>query len=257
VSSLILSCSPQKKVITVNDVTDDKIIIIGLIESDYSQLKNNKIRGIDLFIDSKQDISDFILSDKYLPNENAKKFQFISKIGKKGDYELYYNYNPSYSPESNNLLTLMDQQRNASANDRRILSEYTLNDGKIINVGKITVNYNGGNTDGGSIKYSYSFDSDDNDTVAMNAFKLSYPEIYNKYKNEVYVFKSEFDECYKYILSHISPEKKSIIMSFIANHPDRLKVIFKDLSQSTKIKYTETIEKCASAQLNEFLKKNY
>jgi hypothetical protein len=188
---LLLCCSGQKKIITVNDLSEDKIIIIGLIEQDYSQLKEKKIKGIELYINSKQEFSDFTLSEKYIPDEYDKRYQFIGKIGYKGDYELCYNKIASYTPETDNLLILMDQPKSVSSPSKKTLQKYSINDGKIINIGKVIVKYTGGSVEGGSTRYYYSFRSIGNDTTAMHAFKQSYPLIFDKYKNDVYSFDSE------------------------------------------------------------------
>jgi hypothetical protein len=190
---LFQCCSAQKKVITSDDLSEDKVLLIGLVEYDFSQLKNKKIRGIDLFIDSKQKFSDFALSGKYFPDEYDKRYQFISKIGYKGEYELCYNRNSSYTPETDHLLTLMDQQRNAASSERKTLQRYSINDGKIINLGKVIVKYSGGTVEEGSTKYFYSFHSVDNDTTALHAFKQSYPLLFDKCKNEIYSFDSEVE----------------------------------------------------------------
>lgn len=190
-SFLFLCCTGQKNVITVNDLSEDKIIIIGLIEQDYAELKEKKIKGIELFMDSKEEFADFALSGKYIPDGVDKRYQFISIIGNKGEYDLCYNKRSSYTPETDNLLLLMDQQKSVSSTSKKTLQKYSLNDGKIINIGKVVVKYTGGTVEGGSTRYYYSFQSIGHDTTALHAFKQSYPLIFDKCRNDVYFFRSE------------------------------------------------------------------
>jgi hypothetical protein len=185
---LLPACSVQEKVITADDLSEGRLVVIGLVEYDFTHLDNKKIKGIELFFDSKQEHSDFALSEKYLPDEADKKYQFICKIGSVGEYELCCNKNTSYTPETNNLLTLMGQQRSENPADKNTLQKYDLNGGKIINIGKIVVTYSGGTVENGSTKYSYSFQTVGNDTIALHAFKLSYPLIFEKFRNDIYSF---------------------------------------------------------------------
>jgi hypothetical protein len=252
--SIFISCSTQKKVLTVDDLSSDKILIIGLIEDDYTQLKHKNIKGVELIVDSKQDYSDFRLSNKYLPKAYAKKYKFICKIGNRGDYKLSYKNRPE-TPETDRLLTVMDHQRNENSDIENTLLKYSIKDGKIIDIGKLTVRYFGGNTETGSIKYSYSFHMDDNDTTAVHAFKQSYPIIYEKYKNDIYIFKNEFQKCLEYVLSHISEGKRLFIKNYIENNPDRINIVFNNLSPITQNKYIEIIEKLTFDQLDEFVNK--
>ncbi|NJK85339.1 MAG: hypothetical protein HC906_04595 [Bacteroidales bacterium] len=252
--SILMGCSVNKRALTDTDLQTDKVIIIGLIEFDYSQLKNKEIRGIDLFIESDQEFSDFSLSKKYLPKRNLRDYKFISKLGEKGDYELLYK-NYSETPETDILLTVMDIQRAENSDSKKSLLRYTINDGKVINIGKVVVKYIGGDIDYGSIKYSYKFQLDDNDTTVLYAFRQTYPMIYEKYKNDIYVFKNEFNKCYDYILSHLSEGKRIYVLSYFESHPDRLKMVLKDLSPLTQNSYIETIELSTFEELEEHFNK--
>jgi len=255
-SLIFMSCSAKKSIITVDDLSGDKMLIIGVIEYDYSQLENKKkIRGIELFIDSKEKFSDFELPESYLSSENFIKQQFISTIGNRGDYELCLKKGVSNSAESDNLLTNLDMERSMATTSNNIIQKYTLNDGKIINIGKLVVKYTGGTMENSRITYSYSFHSVNNDTLALYAFKQTYPLIYNKYKGEMYVFKSEFDTCLDFVLNHISEGKRLRLQAYIADNPDRVTIVFKDLNSETQDKFVADIEKYTFEQLDEFLLK--
>jgi hypothetical protein len=190
----LISCSVKKDIASLDkELSKGKIIIIGTVEFDYSQLKSKKIKGLDLFLESEEGSKNFYLSEKYLPNESLKNYQFISKVGKKGDYQLNYQQNMS-SSETESLVSLMDMDRNMKTTKTHTLQKYELNDCKIINIGKIVVCYTGGTVIDGNISYSYSFYSLGDDTLALHAFKESYPLVFESCRNELCFFKSESSE---------------------------------------------------------------
>jgi len=252
-STVIINCSVKKDIVSLSEeLSNEKIIIVGTIEFDYSQLKNKKIKGIDLFLESEESSKNFYLSNKYFPIEKMKYYQFISKIGEKGNYEL--NYQPNVgSSETGSLVSLMDMERNMKTTTKNTFQKYTLNDCKLINIGKIVVCYTGGDVNDGNISYYYSFYSSGNDTLALHAFKESYPQVYESCRNDICAFKSELEEYLDYILTNISKGKSLLIKNFIEVHPDKVKSVFKDLTFENKQKYVEQIEKYTFEQLNDFL----
>jgi hypothetical protein len=253
VMTLMISCSVKKDIASLDeDLSKGKIIIIGTVEFDYSQLKSKKIKGLDLFLESEENSKNFYLSEKYAPNESLKNYQFISKVGMKGDYQLNYQQNMS-SSETESLVSLMDMDRNMKTTTKNTLQKYELNDCKIINIGKIVVCYSGGNVIDGNISYSYSFYSVGGDTLALHAFKESYPLVYESCRNDICFFKSEFEKCMDYVLGHITEDKKPIIKKFIEDHPDKQISVFKDLTNENKQKYIEQIDNYTFEQLNDFL----
>jgi hypothetical protein len=253
VMTLMISCSVKKGIVSLDEeLSKGKIIIIGTVEFDYSQLKSKRIKGIDLFLESEEGSKNFYLSEKYFPNESLKNYQFISKVGNKGDYQLNYQQNMS-STETESLVTLMDMDRNMKTTTKNTLQKYELNDCKIINIGKIIVCYSGGNVIDGNISYSYSFISSGIDTLALHAFKESYPLVHESCQNDICFFKSEFEECIDYILGHIPEDKKPVIKKFIEDHPEKQKSVFKDLTTGSKQKYVEQIDNYTLDQLNDFL----
>jgi len=251
-----MSCAANKSVRSLNELSGDKLVIVGLVEYDYTQLDNKNINGIELLFDSEGKNMNFQLSKKYLPRERLKEYDYIKIIGDKGFYDLYYKQKKASSSETDNLLSLMDMERNTGLASNNILQRYALNDGKIMNIGKIVVRYSGGNVESGNISYSYSFHSFGGDTLALHAFKDSYPLIYSKYKNDIYFFKSDLEKCIEFILHNISDGKSLMIKNFMDEHPDRIKYVFKDLTYETQEKFAITIEKLTFEELHEFLYEN-
>jgi hypothetical protein len=246
------SCSVNKDIVLVNNLPDDKVIIVGTLEYDYSQLKSKNIRGVDLYLVSEEKAEDFKLPGKYLPKGSYKYFQFLSKTGKKGNFELYCKPREVYS-ETNNLLNLMNMERSMYSPEKKVLEKYIFNDCKIVNLGKITVHYSGGNTMDGKISYSYTFSTLYEDTTALHAFRESFPKAYDNCKNEICTFRSELESCINYILRSISEEKALIIKKYIDENPARAKTIFHDLTAETQKAIAEKIEKFNSEELNNFL----
>jgi hypothetical protein len=186
----LLSFSTTKSVITDKDVSGNKIIILGVVEYDYSQIENKGLKGLDIFMDSKEKHSDFNLPEKSLQNNRLIKQQFISLFGDSGIYRLFYKQNVS-SAESDNLLVLMDMDRNKASSEKVAIQEYSIAGGKMVNIGKLIVTYHGGQEIDGKINYSFSFKTNSNDTSALSVFRETYSSIYKKYSNNIYMFKSE------------------------------------------------------------------
>jgi hypothetical protein len=251
---LVLNCcSSSKDLLLVNGLTDDKVIIIGTVEYDYSQLKSKNIRGIDLYLGSEEKAEDLKLPGKYLPKEGYKYYHFISKIGKKGNFDLYYKPRNVYS-ETNNLLNLMELERNNLPSPKKnVLNKYSINDCKILNIGKISVYYSGGNTMDGKISYSFSFITYYGDTTALHAFRESYPEIYEKYTNDICNSRSELEICINYVLNNISTEKAVMIKKFFDDDPDRARRAFYKLTPKNQKAIAEEIEKFSLKELDDFL----
>jgi hypothetical protein len=252
---LFCGCSVNKGTITLDDLSGDKMLIIGVVEYDYSQLENKSISGIELFIESNERYSTFKLSKNYLLDRKFKKQEFLTAIGNWGNYELCFKKSTTNSPESDNLLSVLDMERSPNSMQSNALQKYTINDGKIINIGKLIVKYSGGIKDDSRISYSYSFHTISYDTIAIYAFKQTYPGIYEKYKNEIYSFKSEFDTSIEYLLNLLSEGKRLRIQSFIDENPDKLEQVFKNLNAKTQEKYADDIEKYTFEQLEDFLLK--
>ena len=252
---LFCGCSVNKGTITLDDLSGDKMLIIGVVEYDFSQLENKSISGIELYIESNEKTSTFKMPDDYLKDEKVKKQEFITTIGKWGNYELCFKKSTTNSPETDNLLSVLDMERSPNSIQSNVLQKYTLNDGKIINIGKLIVKYSGGVKEDSRISYSYSFHTISYDTVAIYAFKQAYPEIYDKYKNEIYIFKTEFEASIEYVLNHLSEGKRLRIQSFIDENPDKLEHVFENLNAKTQEKYADDIEKYTFEQLEDFLLK--
>jgi uncharacterized protein YlzI (FlbEa/FlbD family) len=248
---LLTNCSTKKQ-ITIPDVSEGKLIIVGLIEYNYTQLKNKRIKGIDIYLDSKNEAKNFSLSSKFLPTDENKYYKYISKIGTKGIYELVYQHS-NFSGELDYLVSLMELDKNSNSQSKIPIQEYTFNDCKIINIGKIIVNYKGGEIVDGIINYSYTFSYRSNDTTSLFALKQTYPALFDAFKNDICCFKGDFEQSIDYLLAHISEGKKIVVKQFIEDHPDKTKIVFKDISLDNIQKYIEMIEKFSFDELNEFL----
>jgi hypothetical protein len=196
--------------------------------------------------------SNFKMPNRYLPNEKAKKYEFITIVGKMGDYELFYK-NQAATPQADNLLTLMDHQRNMNVSNSSSLIKYTFNDGKIISLGKLIVKYTGGNIETGSIKYSYSFKIDDSDTTALSVFRKTDPLTYSQFQNNIYIFKSDFQKSKEYVLANISMGKKMLIEDLLNYQPAKAEIFFKDLSPLSQNNYVKIIEESSFEQLIEMI----
>ena len=186
----LLSCSANKNIIAEDDLSGNNFVILGIVEYDYTQLENKNLKGLHIFIDSEEKHSDIKLPKRYLQNDRRIKQKYIGLVGNYGIYWLSVMQDVS-SDESDNLLALMNAYRNQKSTDKRALQEYCIESGKIINIGKFVVKYQGGKVIDGKINYTYSFQTDSNDTLALGVFRKTNPSLYKKYSNEVYMFNNE------------------------------------------------------------------
>lgn len=186
----LLSCSANKNIIAEDDLSGNNFVILGIVEYDYTQLENKNLKGLHIFIDSEEKHSDIKLPKRYLQNDRRIKQKYIGLVGNYGIYWLSVMQDVS-SDESDNLLALMNAYRNQQSFDKRALQEYCIESGKIINIGKFVVKYQGGKVIDGKINYTYSFQTDSNDTLALGVFRKTNPSLYKKYSNEVYMFNNE------------------------------------------------------------------
>jgi len=186
----LLSCSANKNIIAEDDLSGNNFVILGIVEYDYTQLENKNLKGLHIFIDSEEKHSDIKLPKRYLQNDRRIKQKYIGLVGNYGIYWLSVMQDVS-SDESDNLLALMNAYRNQQSFDKRALQEYCVESGKIINIGKFVVKYQGGKVIDGKINYTYSFQTDSNDTLALGVFRKTNPSLYKKYSNEVYMFNNE------------------------------------------------------------------
>lgn len=251
--SLFISCISGKKVISTDDLPDDKILIVGLVEYDYTSLESSNINGVEVCLDSEEDHRDFYISKQFLPRNRYRKFKFISIIGDTGIYELNCKYEEPSS--ASNSLLLEKKVEELKDNFVKKHQKYIFNEGKIISIGKILVKYTGGNIDNNSINYSYSLYTMANDSLALIALRESYPEIYSKYKNEIFVCQSVLETCLEFVLNHISKEKSLIISEFMKKYPDRVGDVFRGLNMETQVNFVNTIENFTAEELNDFLYK--
>ena len=186
----LLSCSANKNIIAEDDLSGNNFVILGIVEYDYTQLENKNLKGLHIFIDSEEKHSDIKLPKRYLQNDRRIKQKYIGLVGNYGIYWLSVMQDVS-SDESDNLLALMNAYRNQQSFDKRALQEYCVESGKIINIGKFVVKYQGGKVIDGKINYTYSFQTDSNDTLALGVFRKTNPSLYKKYSNDVYMFNNE------------------------------------------------------------------
>ena len=176
--------------IAEDDLSGNNFVILGIVEYDYTQLENKNLKGLHIFIDSEEKHSDIKLPKRYLQNDRRIKQKYIGLVGNYGIYWLSVMQDVS-SDESDNLLALMNAYRNQQSFDKRALQEYCVESGKIINIGKFVVKYQGGKVIDGKINYTYSFQTDSNDTLALGVFRKTNPSLYKKYSNDVYMFNNE------------------------------------------------------------------
>jgi len=176
--------------ISDNELSDNKVVILGVVEYDYTLLENKNLKGLNIFLDSEEKHSDINLPKICLQNDRQIKQEFISLIGNYGIYRLSKLQDVS-SNESDNLLALMNAYRNKQSTDKRAIQEYCIESGKIINIGKLVVKYQGGNVIDGKINYTYSFQTNSNDTLALCVFRETNPLLYRKYSDDVFMFNNE------------------------------------------------------------------
>jgi len=176
--------------ISDNDLSGNKVVILGVIEYDFTQLENKNLKGLNIFLDSKEKHTEIKLPKISLQNDRQIKQKFICLIGNYGIYRLSEIQDIS-SNESDNLLALMNAYRNQQSSDERAILEYCIESGKIINIGKLVVKYQGGKVIDGKMNYTYSFKINSNDTLALCVFKETNPSLYKKYSNDVFMFYNE------------------------------------------------------------------
>jgi len=186
----VWSCAVNKYMISDNDLSGNTFVIIGVVEYDYTRLENKNLKGLHIFVDSEEKHSDIKLPKRYLQNDRLIKQKYIGLVGSYGIYTLSVMQDAS-SNESDNLLALMNAYRNQQSSDKRALQEYCIESGKIINIGKIVVQYHGGKVIDGKINYTYSFQTNSNDTLALFVFKETNPSLYKKYSDDVFMFNNE------------------------------------------------------------------
>lgn len=234
-------------------VSKDEVLILGLIEYDFSELENKNISGIMLYMDTKGKLSMLKFPRGYLPKGKQKQYDFISVIGKRGKFSLKYKKNNIHSSETENLLSVLDLEKDPSGRESSILQKYDFKDGNIINLGKISIKYIGGKAEDGRIKYKYTVDHDKKDTLMLGLLEKEYPNVYNTYKNEIYDFYNEFEECVFYIVDHVSEDKKNTILQFLIDNPERITVTFKELSPQNQKEMATTLNKYTKEDLHNFL----
>ncbi len=186
----MLSCSANKYMISDIDLSGNQVVILGVVEYDYTQLENKNLKGINIYLDSKEKHSDIKLPKKSLQYDRQIKQEFICLIGNYGIYRVSKIQDVS-SDESDKLLALMNAYRNPQSSDKRAIQEYCIESGKIINIGKLVVKYQDGKIIDGKLNYSYSFQANSNDTLALCVFKETNPSLYKKYADDVFMFNNE------------------------------------------------------------------
>ena len=193
-SLFFMSCAVKKGMISIDDLSPEKILLIGVIEYDYTQLENTSAAGIELFIESEEEFSNFNISKKYLPNEQFKNYQFIGIMGDTGIYNICLEGNRTSTYETNENLNLKDKNGNLKSLDVNSLNRIMIYDGKIISFGKIIAKFKSGNEEESKNNYTCNITSTDKDTIAIYAFKKTYPLIYNKYQNDLRVIRNIISE---------------------------------------------------------------
>ncbi len=189
-----LSCAVKKGMLSIDEIPTEKIVLIGVIEYDYTQLENTAAAGIELFIESEEEFSNFKISKKYLPNEQFKKYQFIGIIGDTGIYNICLEGNRTSTYETNEVLNLKDKNGNLKTLDVNLLNRLMIYDGKIISFGKIIAKFKSGNGEESENNYTCNVNSTDEDTIALYAFKKTYPLIYDKYQNDLRIIRNIISE---------------------------------------------------------------
>lgn len=251
---IFISCASEKKIISGEDLTGDKAIILGIVEYDYSELENKNIKGIQIFINSEKEHQEFDLSKKMLPKSEYNKFDFINFIGDYGEYNLIYNFN-SMTRETENLKSLMNMYSFPNVNNSKtFIEKYSIKSGKIINIGRIVVKYTDGKANDGKIVYNFSFKTIWEDTIALQAFKLEYPGIYDQYKNQVYSFKSELQNNIEFLINNLPQEKSRILLDFINKYPEKSTYVFANLNDNTKSDYLTKLQTLSNEDFSNLFK---
>lgn len=235
------------------ELAKGEVLILGLVEYDFSELENKNISGILLYIDTKGKLSYLKFPNSSLPKNKYKQYDFISVKGKGGDYALEYKKNNKHSSETENLLSVMDMEKDPSSRESSTLQNYKFKSGNIINLGKITIKYIGGQAEDGRIKYSYTIEHNKQDTMMLDLLKNQYPEIYTNHQDDIYDLYNEFEECIFHIVNNVSEEKSKIILQFIIDHPDKLSKVFANLTPQSQKQVTSMINEFTEEELHQFL----
>lgn len=179
----LFNCTSSKYVISDQALSDDKVVILGVVEYDYSQLENRDLNGLQVVLDTRGRSLDFHLPEDNLKNNSYIRQQMISTIGKYGTYSLFNEPNLALEPED--VYSILKSNQILGSPYRRVIRTYDIEKGKIINIGKLTVKFTGGKVIDGKIFYTYSFQSNCSDTLALHVFKETNPMVYEKYANDV------------------------------------------------------------------------
>lgn len=231
---------------------DDQVLILGLIEYDYSQLENHNITGIILSVDSDTKCSDFYLSRNALPRDRNKMYKFIAVSGDTGTYKLNICYDAPFNNSTNPITEANVNKDGFSVLD--VYREYTFGESKILDIGKISVQYTGGQIINNRIDYDYTIHTlFTDDTLALHAFKKTYPDLFHKYRNDISVVQSELEKCIADILLHESGEKKKLLTDFISAYPGKSERVFKDLNFENTETYRARIKALSIDELNDIL----
>lgn len=256
---LIQSCSLLHVTPTVEDISNGKVLVIGLIEHDYSELLNKKITGIDVYLGTDNFYKKFVFPNPDIENSNDKSYNFIHTIGERGNYELFYFREGFGDNVDDNLLSTIEKERIEGEALKVVLHRFDFSNKKIVNIGKVTVKYAGGEQqvykNWGGINYSYSFNIESKDETALNKFKDHYPEIYNTFKNEICTIRSDYEESLEFVLNNISEGKRLFLIQFMEENQDKLSDSFKELNETNRVKIANEIEKFNFDELKSFLTK--
>ncbi|MDC0584250.1 hypothetical protein OAO55_00820 [Bacteroidales bacterium] len=184
---VILSCFAEDNETINHSDKKEQVIILCLIEYDLSELENKNIQGVELFLNTERRIKNIRIPRSYQPKEKGKYYKFICTTGKFGKYEVFYRENNIMTSTDHFVGMSGDLKLKYAEQDNTLLRVNASSNG-IICIGKLKVKYKGGAKEGGTIDYTYEFEKHYNDTIALHAFCESQPELFEKYKNQVYYF---------------------------------------------------------------------
>lgn len=130
---VVSACTTQKVTLNNESLPENHLVIIGLVEYDYSALENRTIQGIEIQMKSEEPHVDIQLPDDFLPVKPRCRYEFIALTGDYGNYHLGFRRNTSAGTETGMLLTQLKLERNDSGlHSSNYIQSYTLNDGKLI-----------------------------------------------------------------------------------------------------------------------------